>query len=671
MVDRPGDASGDENQALLMADPQRHEDGDGQGPLDLTTGATHPDAPLGGDGTLEVEVDSGPPTPRFVQDEHAWKRWKWVPYPVRRFIKAFVKWSHGPPNAHPYRIKPLLPVVQEYPLFLVDRFLPRRKHRFWLLFLYFSLWLVTFVLVKRQGTIVSEVAGWGQPQAIGCSAAYWGTDNTCGLDGNACRPFADSGFAFRCPANCEALHVLNPHAVGDQEIVYRSLVVGGPYDDVHPENATYRGDSYICAAAIHAGVISNQNGGCGVVQLVGRRQGYVSTQRNAITSVAFDSYFPLSFQFLPAIDCAAEDTRWSLLALSVVFTAVLSIFTAEPALFFFPSFVAIFWTVGMALDTPPHKSVSALFSNILGKFLPAMFVAWVMYDKMGIRRTLGGLTAQFEKTILWLGACWVGALTNYTLDFIPIQRLTAHDLNQQPGAKAALSIIIVILVVIVATQIWFFRMEGRFIKYMKLYALFALAIIIALVLPTLHLRIHHYIMALLLLPGTSLQMRPSLLYQGLLVGLFINGIARWGFDPVLQTSAALQGDAQKGTLLPTLGEPVIRLANGTDGASNITFTWGVPTGKRYDGISILVNDVERFRSYFGDENEETKFTWPRNSTLDLPEYFRFALMSGSDSGDYTKAGIWAADGAWKQMEPGPSKIKVRSLGRRKERLRRE
>ncbi|KAG5979363.1 hypothetical protein E4U55_005253 [Claviceps digitariae] len=628
--------------------------------------AGHPDAPLdSSSGTLEVQEESDVPTPRFVQDENAWKRWKWVPYPMRRMLRAVRTWSVGPPNPQPYRITPLFPIVQEYPLFLVDKYLKTFKQRLWLLFVYFSVWLITFALVKRRGEVATEVAGWGQPQTIGCGATYWGSGNACGLDGNDCRPFGGSGFPFRCSANCASYQALNPHAVGDEELVYRPIVIGGPSDDAAPENATYRGDSYICGSAIHAGVISNANGGCGVVKLVGRGQNYRSTQRNGITSASFDSYFPLSFQFLSDIQCSAQDTRWALLAISVVFTAGLSLFTASPALFFFSTFIGTFWTVGMALDPPPHRSVSALFSNISGKFLPAMFVVWVMYDKMGVRRTLHGLTAQMEKTVLWLGACWVGALDNYTLSFIPIQRLNAHDLSQQPGAKTALTLIVLLIAAIAATQIYFFRQEARFVKYIKLYAIFLLGILIALVLPGLNLRIHHYIMALLLLPGTSLQMRPSLVYQGLLIGLFINGIARWGFDPILQTSAALQGDAQKGTPLPVLHPPTIDLANSSSSTmllSNITFTWDTPPLKQFDGISILVNDVERFRTYFVDADAQSTFTWSRNRTLDLPEYFRFALMDGSESGDYTKAGVWKANGGWVEMEPGPSRVKARGSG---------
>ncbi|KAF9768474.1 hypothetical protein IL306_014231 [Fusarium sp. DS 682] len=622
-------------------------------------GNAHPDAPLDMRTTLEVD-DIDPPTPRFVQDERSMKRWKWVPCPVRRAANWIVTWSHGPVNPQPYRIKPLFPIVQEYPLFLVERIIPKLKYRLWLVFCYLSIWIITFALVKRQDTLASEIEGWGTPQTIGCGITYWGAGNMCGLDGSDCRPFNGSGFPFRCRANCESYHVLNPRAVGDQEVIYAPMVIGGPGTNGSAE-PVYRGDSFVCAAAIHAGVISNQDGGCGVVELVGRDQNYAASKHHGISSVGFDSYFPLSFRFVPDVKCSAVDSRWELLAVSTVFSGVLSLFTNSPALFFFTIFTGIFWTVGMALDPPPHQSVAALFSNLIGKFLPAMFCAWVMYDKMGVRRTLKGLTAQIEKTVLWLGGCWVGGMENYTLSFIPIQRLNKHDLDQQPGARAALAIIIIVLVAIVSSQVWFFRQEGRLIKYLKLYALLIAAILISLSIPKLSLRIHHYIIALLLLPGTSMQTRPSLLYQGLLIGLFISGIARWGFDPVLQTSQALQGDAQKGSKLPSIPEPVIHLANGTDSLSNITFTWNEPPRQLYDGISILVNDVERFRTYFGDVDAKRDFVWSRNSTLNLPEYFRFAYMDGSESEDYTKAGTWTADGEWTKMKPGPSRVKARSV----------
>ncbi|ROT39269.1 hypothetical protein SODALDRAFT_332711 [Sodiomyces alkalinus F11] len=652
-------------------------------PLATPTELQHPDDTLDDDrdrtrgDQLELE-NSFASTPRFMQDQNdnegqgPSKRWKWVPYPIRRLSKAASRWAKGPPHPKQWKIEPFFPRVQQSPLWLVDKFVPRRRQRFALVFIYLAVWIVTFALVKREETFASDVAGWGEPRDIGCGATYWAAGNRCGLHGNDCRPFNGSGFAFRCAASCRDHRVLNPRAVGDQEIIYQPFVIGGPGsnddDDDDDDDASgmpvYRGDSFICPAAIHAGVVSNTEGGCGVVRLVGQHEGYVGSSRNGIDSISFDSHFPLSFTFEPDVSCRARDMRWDLLAVSVVFSSVLSLFTSSSALFFFASFVAIFWHVGMASDQPQHNSIPGLVSTVLGRFLPAMFCAWVMYDKMGVRRTLRrGLTAQVEKTVLWLGACWVGALTNYTLDFIPISRLTAHDLNQQPGAQAALAVIVIVLFCIVVVQAWFFQQEGRFLSHLQLYGLFLLGIVIAIALPGLELRIHHYILALLLLPGTSMQTRPSLLYQGLLIGLFINGIARWGFDPVLQTPAALQGDAQHNSPLPVVLPPVIDLGHAL---WTINLTWAAPHAPRYDGISVLVNDVERFRGYYDDDGDDVSlldrqrsFVWTRDPELRLNEYFRFGYMEGSRTWDYTRAGVWNAEGGWVEMPPGPSKVRVR------------
>jgi hypothetical protein len=634
------------------SDGERHDATDSDTSVTVVSN-DHPDAPIRDAPLVEdLEQESRPPTPRFIQDEGSWKRFKWVPYPVRRVIKATAQWTRGPPTPLRYRIEPLFPQVQHAPIVVLDKYLPRKLHRGFAVFVFFGIWLLTFALVMRDGLIAAEIPEWGTPTQIGCGSTYWTPGNGCGVDGVDCRPFSDGGYPFRCPANCASYQLLNPRAVGDQEIIYQPLVIGGPPE---PSNTTavYRGDSYICGSAIHAGVISNTDGGCGVVKLIGRSAGFNSSTRNGITSIGFDSYFPLSFTFEQDVKCDARDVVWSLLTISAVFTAVFSLFVTSPALFFFPIFTVLYWTVGMATDTPNHRDIPSLFSLELGRFLPAMFVAWVMYDKMGIRRTLKGLTAQVEKTVVWLGAAWVGALTNYTLDFIPIQRLTARDLNRQPGAQAALAIIIIVLVTIAAAQVWFFRQEARLLRNLRLYGLFILAIIICVAIPDFNLRIHHYILALLLLPGTAIQIRPSLLYQGLLIGLFINGIARWGFDPFLQTDYELRADAPMESPLPSIHNPVIA------GNTSITFSWDPPPGS-YDGLSVLVNDVERFRKYFYEGvSEVTNVTWVRDQDLVVNEYFRFAWMQGSQRGDYTRAGTWNERGEWSEMAPGPSRMRAR------------
>lgn len=475
---------------------------------------------------------------------------------------------------------------------------------------------------------------------------------SCGLDGRNCLPFDDSSFAFSCPADCAGTSVLNFRTIGDEQIIYRPLIVGGTSNTSNTDDFVYRGDSFICGSAIHAGVLKNSKGGCGVLSLTGESSSYGSSTRNGISTVAFNSSFPMSFDFVRSeqVQTAAgkcRDPRWDLLVLSTIFTVLFSLFTSHPAYFFGPVFTIIYWQIAMASDPMAYSDYPSLASSALGNFLPAAFIAALVYQ-FSVRKTLNHLKAQFEKTVLWVGACWVGALDNYTLGMIPIQRLTPHDLRQQPGAITALVFICLVILAVAVYQAWCFRNEGRLLRYLALYATLGIGLLILIAIPRLNLRIHHYILGLLLLPGTALQTRPSLLYQGLLVGLFINGVARWGFASILQTAAALQGDAQLGTGIPAIVQPLIDTVN-------ITFTWkGLARG--YEGVSVLVNDVERFRGFHKDG--DNNFTWTRRA-MDHPEYFRFGFINylpfgGVTYSDFTKAGIWWPNGTWTDIPPGRS-----------------
>ncbi|CAD0020687.1 unnamed protein product [Aureobasidium pullulans] len=453
------------------------------------------------------------------------------------------------------------------PLALLDRYAPKKMQRFWLLFVFYICWILSFALILHKSSFAADVQDYGSPVRLGCTARYWNDGNGCGINGDQCRPFSNASLPFRCPAGCIKTQVLFPHAVGDQEVVYKPLVVGGPTNKSDPISSTvYRGDSFICGSAIHAGFIKSEQGGCGVLKLTGDRHFFPSVKQHGIDSIGFESYFPQSFQFVEGTQSQCKDLRWPLLAVSVFFTAMLSIFTTSPAVFFWSIFVGLFFQTGLASDPPNLTDYYSLISTALGRFLPAAFVMAIIY-RYAVRYSLTGLTAQFEKTILWLGAAWVGALNNYTFDRIPIQRLTPHDIKAQPGAIPALISIVLIIFFIALGQAYAFRVEGRMPRYLVVYGLFVGGILLLVAVPGMSLRIHHYILAILLLPGTSFQNRPSLLYQGLLCGLFINGIARWGFDSILQTPGELLSDAPQNTMLPPVLPPVV-------GANNITFTLG-------------------------------------------------------------------------------------------------
>lgn len=470
----------------------------------------------------------------------------------------------------------------------------------------------------------------------------------CGIDGSACRPFHNVTFPFRCPADCQDTKIHSPETIGDIEYNYRSLVVGGGLNAIENDaSPIYRGDSFICGAAIHAGISSNHEGGSGVVSLIGEHNNFQSFDANGISSLNFTPSFPLSFTFLksPSGSVAyCNDPRWVLLVITLLFTVTISIFTTSSSVFFVVTFVEIYFCVALASDPPDFENYLDAISSAFRGFLPAAFVGVVVYH-FCIHHSLNGLTAQIEKTILWLGGCWAGALNNFTFDRLPLQRLTPHDF-QQPGAILTLIIIVLTILVIAIFQASALRVEGKLPQYLAFYGCLGLSFLALMAIPNMNLRIHHYILALILLPGTALQTRPSLLYQGLLVGLFISGIARWGFDSILQTSADLFGN--------DFGSPIpqIDVFNISSVDNSIAFSLkNISHG--YDSISILVNDVERFRG--SEDHNEDYFTWTRYRP-DEPEYFRFAFVKygiarSPTVGRFTNPGIWDVDGTWIPPKP--------------------
>lgn len=626
--------------------PEQYTDNEG-----ASSGVYHDDELITINPEDAVVIDSAEASDGVYPPQQSCHTSRYVPLRLQRAWISMKTWVEGPQPPRPWKIHPFLPKIQTAPIRFIDALFPKRKHKVGLLIMFYAAWILSFGLVLHRSAFTADVPGYGAPVRIGCTDRFWNNDNGCGLNGDFCRPFENSSMPFRCPANCKRVQLLNPHAVGDYVANYRPLVIGGPTDDDETlENTYYRADSFICGAAIHAGFINDASGGCGVVSMVGEKLSYPSVNRKHISSIGFDSYFPKSFSFLSGTSSRCRDLRWPLLGVSLTFTILLSLFTSTPAVLFPSIFLGIFFHVALASDPPSLTDYYALISICLGRLLPASFCMYAVY-RFAVLRTLHNLDAHFEKTILWLGGCWVGALNNYTFDKIPIERLTPHDLQNQPGAIPALIIVVLCLFTIALGQAWCLRVEGRLPRYLAIYGLFVAALLLLVAVPRMNVRIHHYILGLLLVPGTSMQTRPSLLFQGILIGLFINGIARWGFDSILQTPGELRGDGPINSLLPIITAPIIHMNSHLGISPNITFEWKMPFPSHYDGLSILVNDVERYRGYA--DNGLDSWTWVKHMK-DMPEYFRFAYLNGGRRGDFTKAGTWSAEGGWTHMASGPS-----------------
>lgn len=312
------------------------------------------------------------------------------------------------------------------------------------------------------------------------------------------------------------------------------IVSSAPLQSKRESNRVARNDvlsGYGCS-----GFISDSTGGCASVQLVGNFTNYQPVTASGLTSVGFPSTFPLSFRFSHSTSLThCTDLRNFALAFNILVTCVLFLILRPKAIVLYWSLVCIgFWHI--ALFSQPQAAPPPL-DVAFGAFLPALFVCYGFW-RVAIRFTLPVFTnAPFEAMIWYLGPYWIGVLTNLTTALIPINRLTAQDITQQPGGLVSLIIIVLVLLVIAINQMRVIRKTGYLPYYLGWYVAGGLVTLVLGLLPGLQLRLHHYIISMALFPGTGFPTRLSAIYQGFLLGMFLNGVAGYGFDSILQTAA--------------------------------------------------------------------------------------------------------------------------------------
>ncbi|KAF8647913.1 hypothetical protein AX16_006445 [Volvariella volvacea WC 439] len=504
----------------------------------------------------------------------------------------------------------------------------------WIFIIVCAAYIIGFAFFARAQAFLTPAESF-----IGCTSTYWAANDGCGLNGELCTPFDNSSFEFRCPAQCDIVILQNPRTVGHEQVVFQPLIVGGG-----DANKTYRGDTFICAAALQAGIIDRNHGGCGALQLVGNFTNFLPFAANGLNSIGFPTVFPLSFRFQESTTLThCEDLRYPALAFNVIMTCLLFVvFRPRPIVTFWCLVCIGFWHI--TLFSQPRGSPPPI-SLAFGTFLPALFICYGFW-RLAFRFTLPAFsTASIEAAVLYGGPFWTGVLTNLTTDRLPIDRLTAADLSKRSGAITALVIMILILTVVVINQIRVIRKTGWLPYYLGWYIAGGLAAVVISQLPGLQFRLHHYIIAMVLIPGTAFPTRLSAIYQGFLLGVFLNGAAAWGFDSILQTAQELRRDAPMGSLLPMF------LTNSSNWNASIplenqTLVWdGLSDG--WDGFSLLIDDVERYTG------TATNISL---AGLDptIPHFFRLAFTLQSQSGDFTMPATLWPNGTWVDPLPGPS-----------------
>ncbi|KAI5957646.1 hypothetical protein KGF57_003340 [Candida theae] len=464
--------------------------------------------------------------------------------------------------------------------------------------------------------------------SLTCSSSreFWnGKNAACGLNGDSCpeivKHSGDNDVVIRCPALCDRgswTYSLIP--IGDQRIKYRGYFIGGgdkvvsKIEDTQLTNP-YRADSYPCGAAVHAGLISPFWGGCARLSYKSKNQPYFESAKGHYgvdDSIGFKSFFKSSFYF-KKLKLASEtfhqchDPRIVILMINILLGLPV-VYLASGATVYWVINVVGFWTICLATDPPivvdatDPQGFASLISLGLERFLPTCSILYILWHS-STKRTLSEPASPDEKfsylsrVLLWYPLFWLGVLNNVSFDRLPVDRLTISDLKEQSGALLAVSAIIVtisICAVIQAYKIW---LSGRFRKYLRVYSIFVLGLVLLAQIPGLSLRVHHYILAMLLIPGCATRGRTALMFQGILLGLFLSGASRWGLAAIAETITSLKRDDPLGKIFPPIftaydsGSGVLQWQLVPENATSVAAAYN-----KYSSISLLINDIEYFVS---------------------------------------------------------------------------
>ncbi|SCV99885.1 LAFE_0B04654g1_1 [Lachancea fermentati] len=589
--------------------------------------------------------------------------------PFKRFFKRV--W-HGPrepadePPQFASRWK-FTRAIDSFPKDIFRKRLPSSKLRVTLLIVYCCVWsgimysILYYYLVKPP-YFHSEQGNKVAIKSLECNSHLnWkGKNNMCGLNALECRPFDGEEVIIRCPALCDrGGWTYSAITVGDRRVKYTGYDIGG--GERHESDLLsypYRADSFPCGSAVHAGVVSPFFGGCAKLSYTGGQTSFPSRSGRYGTdnSVSFNSFFPASFTFKELRDGIATgcyDPRSLVVSINIL--------ASLPIFFLYESIVGYwivtlvgYWTLVLALDPPlltdPHKPETTfeLISIGFQRLLPLCFILYVLW-KCAVRRTLTD-GSPLAKIICWFPTFWLGVMNNVTFDRLPVDRLTLKDLKEQAGAFTAVGSIILTILVCAVIQAYSLWKSGRFQKYFKIY----ISIIVGLValgsLPGLTLRIHHYILGMMLVPGCATRGTSAYLFQGILIGLVLSGVGRWDFASIVETQIALS----RGEAGDSWQPPVFSF----NAEFPYEVSWEIAdtestSSPKLDGFSLLINDVER---YLGEnttvnidtliaQNEEfsnlIKASLEVNETL--PLYLRVARANiaslGKERGDYTNAAV--------------------------------
>jgi hypothetical protein len=213
------------------------------------------------------------------------------------------------------------PVVYQFTNPLLAKFNPSAylKRIRWIVYIFYFVLLLSIILFIYFGNYAASVEG-ESPTILTCFSKYRHLEE----------PSSGIRRELLCPGGCLKVRNWQPSYIASERLSGKAVIIGG-------EDSIYRGDSWICPAAMHAGFIGNDGGGI-IVETVETNSTYKGGDRNGMASIPFDSSYPIAIKISAPLSCRfCIDQAFN----SVIFLTLISILIP-----FLPlSKRAVFWTV--------------------------------------------------------------------------------------------------------------------------------------------------------------------------------------------------------------------------------------------------------------------------------------------------------------------------------------
>ena len=411
-----------------------------------------------------------------------------------------------------------------------------------------------FGIVGAVFTALLAAHAFSAPNTVSATCAAALADGPCAASGGA-------ACTIRCPPRCSDAWL--------SATVY--TVYGGG------ANNSYSGESKLCRAAIHSGVLS-ASGGCAVVRIGPGKASFLGGasggggRRVDVKSFDADYFFPYSLTFessTPSLNCAS--LQWPLLAWVALASCAGFALALKPAAPLAAAWAAMavmgYWyLVFTARGSDPFSSLSVGAASFVS-LSPLLACVWMAAARKSMGEGEGegegerGVDAAFpaaqrdDHTIaptpttttttrpsavtiafFYVIPFLASMHMNLATAIVPDVSLDADALKQGPGALVLFLFIIFATLATIFYGLYFVFMRGPIARRAAVATLlcyvFGSTVLIGISVSTskhTSPHVHHSLLALALLPLTgSSTARPMLVVQAILLGVLINGVAFWG-----------------------------------------------------------------------------------------------------------------------------------------------